>query len=130
MKSAVRRDFEDGQIIQQRGDPANGFWLIESGQVKLGRFSAEGNLQVVLIFGQDDSFGELACLGGFGKVMDAIAVGRTKLKWVSETAFMDALSQSPETMLQVTRTLARQLQESLDALVMLRNSPAKSEWAG
>ncbi|MFC4292291.1 Crp/Fnr family transcriptional regulator [Sphingorhabdus arenilitoris] len=129
MKSAVMREFQDGQIIQQRGDPANGFWLIEKGQVKIGRFSKEGNLQVLLIFGEDDSFGELACLGGFSKVVDAVDVGKSRLKWVSERDFWDALANSPETMRHVMRTLAAQLQESLDNLVAIRKMPAKKQLA-
>ena len=127
LKSAVRRDFRDGQIVQQRGDPAAGFWLIKTGQVKLGRFSAEGNLQVVAIFGEEDSFGELACLGGFRKVLDGIAVGKTQLEWISEAVFIDTLTKSPETMQQMMRTLAAQLQESLDNLVAIRRMPAKKQ---
>ena len=63
---ALPRDFSAGQIIQQHGDEANGFWVIEQGQVKIGRYGDGGRFQVIAILGQGDSYGELAMFGRFG----------------------------------------------------------------
>lgn len=129
LKTAILRRFADGQIIQNRGDIANGFWVIQSGQIKMGRFDEDGEMRVVVIFGPGDSFGELACLGGFGRVVDAVAIGETKMFWISEASFVDALGKSPEAMRHVLGIFSRQLQEALDNLVAVRKMPAKRQLA-
>lgn len=39
---APERTFGPGQIIQQRGDDATGFWVITSGSVAVGQFLESG----------------------------------------------------------------------------------------
>ena len=88
---AVPRNFSAGQIIQQHGDEANGFWVIEHGQVKIGRYGDGGRFQVIAILGQGDSYGELAMFGRFARVVDAVAADTTRgYYWIS-SAQMDRI---------------------------------------
>ncbi len=124
LAGAVRRKFAHGQLVQHRGDPADGFWVIDSGQVKLGRYREHGDMQVLVILGSGDSFGELACLGGFAKVADVEAIGALEMLWVSDAGFSAAIASSPIVAREILRGLASQLQEALDNLLVLRNLPA------
>ena len=126
---ATIRNFADRQIIQLRGDPADGFWVIEAGQVKLGRYGTDGDMQVIAILGTGDSFGEPSCLGGFARVADAAAVGSTRLLWVAEGSFFAALDRSPGAMRAVLKTVSIQLQEALDRLLVVRKMPATQQIA-
>lgn len=125
----TRREFRPNQFLQHRGDPADGFWVIKQGQVKLGHQDAQGVMHVLFILGPGDSFGELACLGQFARVLDAEALGQVEMLFVSENAFTDAIAHSPDIAREMLRILARQLQEALDNLLVFRNMPAPKRLA-
>lgn len=128
-KTATHRSFSNGQFLHHRGDPADGFWIVESGQVKCGHQDAQGDMHVLFILGPGDSFGELACLGQFDRVLDIEALGKTEMLFVSEKAFSAVLEQSPATARQMLKLLAKQLQEALDDLLVFRNMPAPKRLA-
>jgi CRP/FNR family transcriptional regulator, cyclic AMP receptor protein len=117
------KKFADKQLIHHRGDPSDGFWIIKSGQVKLGRYDDEGDLQLLLILGEGESFGELSCLGQFARVVDVEALGETELQWVSEARLSEALAASIEFSRLMIKGLSAQLQEALDNLIVLRKEP-------
>jgi CRP/FNR family transcriptional regulator, cyclic AMP receptor protein len=122
--SARLRKFVPGQLIQHRGDPSDGFWVIKKGQVKLGHYDQDGNMQVLVILGSGDSFGELSCFGRFPRVVDAEAVGHLEMQWFLESALTELLATSHEIVRDLLAALSRQLQESLYALVELRKDTA------
>ncbi len=127
--NATLRMFDDGQLVQQRGDESDGFWLIESGQVKMGRYNPDGDMRVFAILGAKDCFGEQSCIGGFPRVADAVAVGPTQILWISIASFFSALDKSPGTERAMLRLLACQLQEALDIILVVRKMPAQKQLA-
>ena len=62
--SAVRRSVNAGTILFVEGDPVVGFYLIESGAVKISRVSQDGREYILLLLGEGDSFNEVAALDG------------------------------------------------------------------
>lgn len=128
-KKAICRSFSPGQFLYHRGDVADGFWVVEKGQVKLGHQDVQGNMHILFILGPGDSFGELACLGQFDRVLDAEALDTAELLWVSDTIFSEIITGSPEISRQLLRILALQLQEALDNLLVMRNMPAPKRLA-
>jgi CRP-like cAMP-binding protein len=126
---AIRRSFGDGQMVQHRGDLAEGFWVIDKGQVKLGHYSADGDMQALLILGTGDSFGELACLGHFPRVLDAEAIGTLEALWVTDNLLSGVIANSPQIGRELLRVLSEQLQEALDNLIVFRNMPAPKRLA-
>jgi CRP-like cAMP-binding protein len=129
LAGAVRRKYEPGQLIQHRGDAIDGFAVIDIGQVKTGHYQADGDMRVLAILGAGDSFGELACLGGFGRVADAEAIGNAELLWISEAEFSRVLDSSPEVSKGLLRAIAIQLQEALDNLLAFQKQPAGKKLA-
>jgi CRP-like cAMP-binding protein len=126
---AIRRTFSPGQFLYHRGDVADGFWIVEKGQVKLGHHDAQGNMHVLFILGPGDSFGELACLGKFDRVLDAEALGVVEMSWISDKIFSEIIGRSPEVSREMLKILAIQLQEALDNLLVIRNMPAPKRLA-
>ena len=53
---SMMREFADGQIIQQRGDEPDGFWLIVEGTVVAGQFLSGGDFRAVAVLGPGDSY--------------------------------------------------------------------------
>lgn len=128
-RGSLRRSFSDGQLVQHRGDAADGFWIIEKGQVKLGHYAASGEMQALIILGPGDSFGELACLGYFPRVLDAEAIGSLEMLWVSEGVLSAAIASCPKVARELLRALSQQLQEALDNLIVFRNLSAPKRLA-
>ena len=56
--TARERRLAKGEMLFQKGDPAHGFYVVVSGQIKLALPSAQGNEKVVEIIGPQQSFGE------------------------------------------------------------------------
>jgi CRP/FNR family transcriptional regulator, cyclic AMP receptor protein len=128
-RGAIRRSFADGQLIWHRGDVAEGFWIIEKGQAKLGHHAASGEMQALFILGPGDSFGELACLGEFPRVVDAEAVGVLEMLWIDDAVLSAAIGGSPKVSGAFIKALSEQLQEALDRLIVFRNLPAPKRLA-
>ncbi len=124
LTTSIRRNFAAGQLIQHRGDTLDGFWVIDKGQVKAGHYNDDGEMQVLVILGRNDSFGELACLGGFARVVDVESIGPSELLWISDKDFSRAIASSPQVSREMLRALARQLQETIDHLLVYRKLPA------
>jgi CRP/FNR family transcriptional regulator len=127
--NAAGRVLQDGAIIQHRGDQGDGFYIVERGQVKLGHLNVDGEMQVLLLLGPNDSFGELACLGEFRRVVDAQALGETEISWISDRVLQTAIGNDAQHAQQLIRLMACQLQESLDQLIVLRKMPAAKRLA-
>lgn len=53
-----QRRLSKGEMLFQKGDPAHGFFIVVSGQIKLAFPSLQGNEKVVEILGPRQSFGE------------------------------------------------------------------------
>jgi CRP-like cAMP-binding protein len=56
--AAREKHLAKGEMLFQKGDPARGFFIVVTGQIKLALPSAQGNEKVVEIIGARQSFGE------------------------------------------------------------------------
>ncbi|MBX7541368.1 Crp/Fnr family transcriptional regulator [Qipengyuania sphaerica] len=124
------RTFTDGQIIQQRGDPADGFWLIEEGAVRVGQFLPEGEFRAVALLGPGDSYGELAVFSGKPRIVDAISRGESRVRLVAARPFLDALGNYPASSRALLGALSEQLQDTLSILAGLRHGTNPARLAG
>lgn len=129
-EAAAPRRFADGQLIQQRGDAARGFWLIEEGAVAAGQFLAGGEFRQVALLGPGDSYGELALLAVRPRVVDAMARGPAVLRHIDGPAFERALAEDPAAMRALMGAMAAQLQELLDIMAGNRRGTATARIAG
>ena len=128
--AAPPRRFADGQLIQSRGQAADGFWLIEAGAVSVGQFLPHGEFRGVALLGPGDSYGELAVLSGRPRIVDAVARGAASLRLIRGAAFERLLAANPGAMRALLGALAAQLQETLDLLAGIRRGTTAARAAG
>lgn len=124
------RDFANGEIIQQRGEPANGFWLIEEGAVMVGQFLRDGEFRAVALLGAGDSYGELAVFSGRPRIVDAVSRGESKVRFIAAKPFLDALGNYPIATRKLLGALSAQLQDTLAQLAGLRQGSNPERLAG
>ncbi|MDG5752212.1 Crp/Fnr family transcriptional regulator [Qipengyuania sp. XHP0211] len=129
-RGARLRQFADGQIIQQRGQVADGFWLIEEGAVMVGQFGRDGDFRAVALLGPGDSYGELAVFAKRPRIVDAVSRGESRLRLIGAKAFLDALGNYPASMRALLGALSEQLQDTLGQLAGMRRGTNPARMAG
>ncbi|EDL49065.1 Cyclic nucleotide-binding protein [Erythrobacter sp. SD-21] len=130
VRTSRERLFDDGQIIQQRGDPADGFWLIEEGAVRVGQFLPDGEFRAVALLGAGDSYGELAVFSGKPRIVDAVSRGQSRVRLIAARPFLDALANYPASTRALLGALSEQLQDTLAILAGLRHGTNPARLAG
>ncbi len=127
---APQRTYSQGRTIQQRGERADGFWLIVEGSVAVGQYLADGEFRAMAVLGPGDSWGELAMFAGRPRVVDAVARSVCSLRHIRQQAFEQALQDHPAAMRLLLGALSTQLQEILDVTAGIRSGSAKARVAG
>ncbi len=100
-----------GQLIFQRGDPANAFFVVLSGKVKVRVCSESGKEQVLHFYQQGNSFGEAAVLGQGAFPADAQVMEETRIARVPAEPFLEEIRKDPNFALQVMRSMSLRLIE-------------------
>ena len=124
------RHYDDGQFLQYRGDRADGFWLIEEGTVRVGRYLPDGEFRAVALLGPGDSYGELALFAATPRVVDALSRGRSEVRFIEGGAFLRALEDFPVSSRALLGALSHQLQDTLTLLAGLRRGTNPVRLAG
>ncbi|MBX7533801.1 Crp/Fnr family transcriptional regulator [Qipengyuania sp. 1XM1-15A] len=130
VRTSRERAFADDQIIQQRGDPADGFWLIEEGAVRVGQFLPDGEFRAVALLGAGDSYGELAVFSGKPRIVDAVSRGESRLRLIAAKPFLEALGNYPASTRALLGALSEQLQDTLSIVAGLRHGTNPARLAG
>lgn len=129
-QNALRREYLDDQIIQQRGERARGFYLIETGSVAVGQFLRSGDFRGVAILGPGDSWGELAMFAKQPRVVDAISRGKSTVRIIGEVQFETMLATHPSVMRDLLSAMSNQMQEMLNIIAGIRRGSALPRVAG
>ena len=127
---SVLRQFEPGQLIQQRGEDPVGFWHIESGSVAVGQYLASGEFRGVALLTQGDSWGELALFAARPRMVDAVARTECALRHIRADRLEAALQSDPASMRSMLGVLSRQLHDTLEVVAAIRRGSAHARIAG
>lgn len=115
---AVRRAFVKGETIFAEGEPANGFYLLASGSVKLCKTSPEGKEKVLHFVHPSETFAEAAFFGDGKYPAEARALEKGEVLFFPRDAFMGLIERNPRFSLNLIvslslllRRFARQIEE-------------------
>jgi CRP/FNR family transcriptional regulator, cyclic AMP receptor protein len=114
----VRPDrYAAGEVIFHEGDEGTALYIIEKGEVKIVRGSAEGK-EVVLSppLGPGDFFGELALFDGEPRSADAVAKEASELLILRRSDFRRFVAGHPQMAVNLLEVLSRRLRRT-DELV-------------
>lgn len=124
-----RQSYIKGSTIVQQGDPATGFWLITQGQVTVCRFGSEGALTVFAVLGAGDLLGDLACLSGAPRQVNAFAEQDAELIWIDNPQLEHLLTTKPLFARWLLASLASQLSTALNRIETQMNLPTETRLA-
>lgn len=106
---AVPHHYDAGDEIFAEGEPCEGLFVIESGNVRIFKTSAGGREQVLTIEGPGSSVAELPVFDGGNYPASASAVDEADLLFISKKDFQAACLQHPEMALKVLKVVGSRL---------------------
>ncbi len=119
--------YQQGNNIFLEGDPAEGFFLVLSGQVKIYKLSLEGKEQVLHFVGPDEIFAEVPVYSGGSYPAHADALRETKTLFFPRRGMRRLLAGDPNLAMNMLADLSRRLRQltKLVENLSLKESPAR-----
>ncbi len=136
LPEAARRDIssrsrrislQSGDILFHQGDPADRFFLVLDGLIKLSRMSPSGQEKVVHLTGAGETFAEAVMfMEGRQYPVTAQATSATELLAIPSEPYREALAASPESCFRLLADLSTRLHSRLrdiDQLTLQQAAP-------
>ena len=92
----VQRDYNDQQLIEEKGDAKNGVSLVISGEVAAGNIDKDGSFLVSALLRKGECYGQLTLFLGLPQTHSLWAVGATRIVFIEGTNLMRFLRKHPE----------------------------------
>jgi CRP-like cAMP-binding protein len=108
---AVSRKYQPGEMIFSEGDPCQGLYVVQSGNVKIFNTSAGGREQVLHIEKAGNSLAELPVFDGGNYPASTAAVDKCTLLFISKKDFRALCLERPEMSLKVLKVVSSRLRQ-------------------
>jgi len=106
----------DDMLFRQQ-DPANDFFVLVAGKIKLSLLSFEGTEKVVEIVKPGSSFAEAIIFSGIpGYPVNATALAKSQILRINAKAYIEILETSPKTSFKVMATLSMRLHNLINEI--------------
>jgi CRP-like cAMP-binding protein len=106
-ENSHHKDYEKGEEIFAMGDPAEGFFLILEGWIKLYRVNREGEEAIISISGPGETFAEAAVFGPMQRYpVNAQAVEKTVLLEIPRTLFVEKIHENSDFALMILGSIS------------------------
>lgn len=105
----VPRKYAAGEMVFSEGDPCAGLYVVQSGNVRIFKSSANGREQVLSIDGPGSSIAELPVFDGGNYPASAQALSNSTLLFFSQQDFQTLCLQHPQVALKVLRVIGARL---------------------
>lgn len=117
-----RRLLERHGYLFHEGDPALGFFIVQSGIVNVHRLSEGGREQVVRVFHPGESFAEGVLAGMEGYPVSARAESAVVVILVRRAELVGLIRRGPEMALRIIASMSRHLHHLVTQLESMRDS--------
>jgi CRP/FNR family transcriptional regulator, cyclic AMP receptor protein len=108
---ALSREYQPGEVIFSEGDPCEGLYVVQTGNVKIFNTSAGGREQVLHIEKAGNSLAELPVFDGGTYPASTAAVGKCALLFISKKDFRALCLERPEVSLKVLKVVSSRLRQ-------------------
>ena len=117
LQTATQIDLAAKEIMFEAGQPAQRFYLVRTGQIKLYSISAEGDEKVMEIVYPSQTFAEaIMFMQKHAYPVSAEAIKKTDIISFSMPAFKEILEDSMETCFHLLATMSRRLHSRIDEI--------------
>ena len=105
----VPRHYKAGEIVFSEGEPCAGLYVVQAGQVRIYKSSANGREQVLSVDGAGSSIAELPVFDGGSYPASVAAIDDATLLFVSKQDFQALCLAHPQVALKVLRVVGARL---------------------
>src|SRR5260221_2628444 len=102
--------FHAGEVIFRQGDPGDGLYCIEEGEVEI-RAIIQEQQRVLSRLGPARFFGEMAVIDGQPRSATAVAAAETVLSFIPCSELLRALDRSPRLLLSLMREFSQRMRD-------------------
>jgi CRP/FNR family transcriptional regulator len=106
---AIPKQIAKGEYLFREGSPADGFYIVQRGGIKVHRMSAAGKEQVIHLFQPIESFAEAALATEIGYPADARATVESTVLLIPKRDFIELLRFRPELALRMLGSMSQHL---------------------
>ena len=112
-----RHRYQPGQLVFQQGDLAEHFFLVEQGEIKLYRLSAEGQEKIIDMIRPGETFAEAVIFTSqLGYPVHAEAVRATTLLAIPARVYLEELLKSPQSCMNLLARMSRRLHQQVQEI--------------
>lgn len=106
---SVEKKMESGEMIFFEGDPANGFYIVADGMVKIYKLSAGGKEHILHMFGPGEPFGEVPVFSGSAFPANAETTKKCILLFFPRRDFVNLIAANPHLAMNMLAVLSKRL---------------------
>ena len=110
------RSLQKGEILFREGDPTEGFYIIQLGQIGIYFVTPDGREQTLSVFRAPESFGEAALVTLATYPANAVALDYSRVILVRKAHFRELVARRPQLALQMLASMSLDLKELLHLL--------------
>lgn len=110
------RSLRKREILFHEGEPTEGFFIIQLGQIGVYFVTPDGREQMISVFRAPDSFAEAALVSLDAYPANAVALEYSRVILVRKARFLDLITRKPQLALQMLASLSLHLKELLRVL--------------
>lgn len=108
---ALTETYAKGELLFSEGSEGRGFFIAESGSIKIYKLSLEGKEHILHIFGPGEPFGEVPVFSGQPFPANALALKASRVLFFPKKAFVDLISNDPSMALNMLGVLCMRLRQ-------------------
>ncbi len=123
------RSLQKGETLFREGGPAEGFYVIQLGQIGIYFVTPEGREQMFSVFRAPESFGEAALVTLETYPANAVALEYSRVILVRKGHFRDLIARKPQLALLMLASMSLHLKELLRLLQNSRGRQVESRLA-
>ena len=127
VRIVVKKQFNRGETIFFEGDNGTGFYMVDSGKVKIYKMSLSGKEQILHIFGPGEPFGEVPVFHGQPFPATAEALMKSSLLFFPRDKFIQLVHETPSIALNMLAVLSMRLRRFASQIesLSLKEVPAR-----
>jgi CRP/FNR family transcriptional regulator len=123
------RRFEPKHVLYFEGEPAERLWIVRSGEVRLYKSSASGQLTTLDLLRPGELFGAVSALESEVYPSSAEAVTECSAWWLPREVFLRTLREEPAAALEILQVVSRRLRDAHERLRAFAHDPAPARLA-
>lgn len=123
------RGLAKGEYLFREGEPAEGFYVVQSGVINVHRLNADGREQVICFFRANESLAEATLVTVDAYPADAVATEPSQVIIVRRREFRDLIFKKPELALRMLSSMSLHLKHLVQLLQDLKGRQIEARLA-